>query len=328
MGDLNELIEKYERLDWNGLLRKDLGQYSLEETKDSFDRIKKIFDLILKSPMLQRLSSQIQQVVQSRLNEFIVFAGTVQNDFRDTGARNQWIERIKNQEHGIIDHLLKYYDYFKIADPTNENELLKIENDFRKKADQLEEKVRKADQILNQAQERAVKVEAHEYGEFFKETARKNDSRAKNAFTCMLVSIFSTAVFSFILLWGELYIDFEENLNLFEKIIKAISEQNIFLKLVFVSLGGYLISHFSKTYSAESHLYYLNTQRQNALDSHKQILDSIRDTKSENDKEIANAILLELTKAIFDANDTGYLKNCGSSQNPTNNFVEITKNLK
>jgi len=51
-------------------------------------------------------------------------------------------------------------------------------------------------------------------------------------------------------------------------------------------------------------LYNLNIQRQNALNSHKQILDSIIATQSENEKEIRNAILLELTRAIFDTKET------------------------
>jgi hypothetical protein len=55
-------------------------------------------------------------------------------------------------------------------------------------------------------------------------------------------------------------------------------------------------------------LYNLNTQRQNALNSHKKILDSVQATDSENEKEIRNAILLELTKAIFENKDTGYIK--------------------
>lgn len=117
-----------------------------------------------------------------------------------------------------------------------------------------------------------------------------------------------------------------EGANFWSNLFNTINTQNIIIKFVVLSLGGYLISHFSKVYSAEKHLYNLNIQRQNALNSHKQILDSIVSTESENDKEIRNAILLELTRAIFENKDTGYLK---GSHNPTstNQIIEISKTL-
>lgn len=85
-------------------------------------------------------------------------------------------------------------------------------------------------------------------------------------------------------------------------------------------------SYFSNTNLTEKHLYNLNIQRQNALNSHKQILDSIIATQSENEKEIRNAILLELTRAIFDIKETWYLKSWWQWQ-ATNQIIEITKTL-
>jgi hypothetical protein len=79
-------------------------------------------------------------------------------------------------------------------------------------------------------------------------------------------------------------------------------------KFFILSVGFYLANHFARRFYAEKHLYNLNTQRQNALNSHKKILDSVQATDSENEKEIRNAILLELTKAIFENKDTGYIK--------------------
>ena len=94
-----------------------------------------------------------------------------------------------------------------------------------------------------------------------------------------------------------------------------------------ISLGFYLIAHFSKIHSAEKHLYNINTQKQNALESHQQILQSIAPTESENEKEIRNAILLELTRAIFDPKDTGYSKTNNQISSPTSQIVEISKSI-
>ncbi len=110
-------------------------------------------------------------------------------------------------------------------------------------------------------------------------------------------------------------------------IFNTINSQNILIKFVVISLGVFLIAHFAKVYAAEKHLYNINIQKQNALESHNQILNSVIATESENEKEIRNVILLELTKAMFDAKDTGYLK--GHSQNsiPNNSIVEISRTM-
>ena len=109
-------------------------------------------------------------------------------------------------------------------------------------------------------------------------------------------------------------------------LLNTINSQNIIIKFIILSLWWYLISYFLNTNLTEKHLYNLNIQRQNALNSHKQILDSIIATQSENEKEIRNAILLELTRAIFDTKETWYLKSWWQWQ-ATNQIIEITKTL-
>ena len=86
-----------------------------------------------------------------------------------------------------------------------------------------------------------------------------------------------------------------------------------------------IISVLKNEYLAQRHQHILNQHRHNALDSHKEILDAIQKTESESDKEIANAILLELTKAMFSPQDTGFMKN---SKNPSQSqVIEVSKSL-
>jgi len=48
-----EILKQYKNIDWDKLLRKDLGQTGeLNEVKQNFDRIKSIFDKIISYEVL------------------------------------------------------------------------------------------------------------------------------------------------------------------------------------------------------------------------------------------------------------------------------------
>src|SRR3989344_5445924 len=97
--------EEYKKIDWNKLLRKDLGEYSLEVTRPNFDRIKSIFDEILNYPNLDQLSDNFKNQIQGDLNTFIAFTNQVINNFQNTGERQSWIDQIKNKEFEIYQNL-------------------------------------------------------------------------------------------------------------------------------------------------------------------------------------------------------------------------------
>ena len=72
--------------------------------------------------------------------------------------------------------------------------------------------------------------------------------------------------------------------------------------------------------------YTLNKHRHNAINSHNELLDPILKTENESDKEISNAMLLELTKAIFSPQDTGFVKD-QKNNSSENKIIEISKSL-
>ena len=290
--------EEYKKIDWNKLLRKDLGEYSLEVTRPNFDRIKSIFDEILNYPNLDQLSDNFKNQIQGDLNTFIAFTNQVINNFQNTGERQSWIDQIKNKEFEIYQNLSHVYRYIKDFDPGRDERLKEVIKKSEERIKKLNEDLSKTETLLQQAQKNAVQSEVMEYGNFFGNEALKNEITAKINRRLMFISVALTATLSIVFLQNISFIS-SEKLTFFENILQTVNTQNILIKFVLLSLGGYLISHFSKVHSTEKNLYNLNIQRQNALNSHKQILDSIVATESENEKEIRNAILLELTKTIF-----------------------------
>lgn len=318
--------EEYKKIDWNKLLRKDLGEYSLEITKPNLDRIKSIFEEILNYPNLDQLSNQFKNQIKNQLNSFVQFANQIITSFQNTSDRQNWIDNIKNKEFEIYQSLSNVYSYIKDFDPGRDTKLKDVIKKSEERIKKLNEDLLKTEELLQQAQKKAVQSEVIDYGNFFGQEARKNEIVANRNRWFMFGSVVITALISIIFLQNIKFIS-SENSTFFENILKTINIQNILIKFVLLSLGGYLIAHFSKIHYTEKNLYNLNIQRQNALNSHKQILDSVIATESENEKEIRNAILLELTKAIFANHETGYLKGSKDNPNPSNQIVEITKSF-
>jgi hypothetical protein len=321
------LLEKYGNLNWNKLLRKDLGEYNLDEAKPIFDRIKDVFDSLLKNPALENISQNFTNQISSELTKFLQLSENVVNSFQNTNERPQWIEKIRNQEHSIIVSLGHYFNYLTNIDPSKNEELKRYIVEAGNKVKELGDKLKTVDELVEGARKTAQKAEIQSFGSFFGDCAKDNKVKAIVAFWLMMVSIIATMLLSIGYLQNIHFIK-EGDMTIWENLLNVINSQNIIIKIVIISLAGYLIAHFSKVYSAEKHLYVINTQRQNALNSHRQILKSIQSTGSENDLETANAILLQVTRAIFDNQDTGYLKDANSPTAPMNQILEITKTVK
>ena len=321
-----ETKKQYDAINWTQLLRKDLWEYSLEDSQQQLERIKSIFDDILNYPYIENLSASFTNQVQSQLQNFVNFSNQIINNFKDTTQRQTWLDNIKNKEYEVFQNLSPVYNYIQTFDPSKDEKLKELVKSSEDRIKKLNIDLTKTEKLLNEAQKKATESEILEYWNFFWTEWGKNKTNASINFYLMLTSIVFTFILSILFLQWVGFVS-DENTGFWGNLLNTINTQNILIKFVVLSLGGYLISHFSRVYSAEKHLYNLNIQRQNALNSHKQILDSVISTESENEKEIRNAILLELTKAIFESKDTWYLK-WMQNPNPTNQIVEVSKTLR
>lgn len=316
-----DLLKRYKNLNWSSLLRKDLGNYSLVDAKPTLNRIKKFFDSILLNPALPNLAQSIQNEIQSQLIDFLNYCDNTIKTFSDIGQKEQQLEEIRNREHQIINALGKYSYYFSEIDPAKGVEFKKYSEEAKEKVEELNRKIKEVDEITKHAKKQAQEKEVAQFGIFFSEEAIKNKLIARIALGITGLFVFLTIFLAYKFLAG---IEFNQDkeLSFWENIFQIIHSQSIIFKIIIISLGGYLISLSSKIHSAEKHLYTLNTQRQNALNSHRQILKSVQATESQNDLETMNKILTQVTKAIFENQDSGYLKN---PSNPIHQFLNFKK---
>ena len=82
----------------------------------------------------------------------------------------------------------------------------------------------------------------------------------------------------------------------------------------------YILITCGNNYRAQAHNYIINKNKQNALSTFETFV------KATNNEEIRNAVLLQTTKAIFSNPKSGYLKEDGSDDEPTQ-IIEIVKDM-
>lgn len=320
----DDLLKQYKELDWNKLLRRNLGEYSLEKSKEDFNITRKIFDDVIAYAELNAMPEDYIADMNDTLRNWLDLCGEIIS-FTDTTQKGYYINRIRQEKFDITAGLTEVMICMQMFDANKNERLNETTRVYDEKIKQLDEKLKKTEKLLESSQVTATKREVSEYGNFFGKEAGANKENAKNNFWFMIVSIVITALVAVFILWGINFVSADKGILL--DLLNTINSQNILLKFVVISLGAFLIAHFSKVHAAEKHLYNINTQKQNALESHNKLLNSVIATESENEKEIRNAILLELTRAIFDAKDTGYLKGYSQNSTPTNSIVEISRTI-
>ena len=184
---------------------------------------------------------------------------------------------------------------------------------------ELEQELKKTQKTQSQIEAQAVKKEASRYGDFFKTEAEKNRK---------LSWWFGLGGFGFALLsagFAHFYLRFGENIKA-DSFVELLIKGDVINKFFIFSVIFLIIFVLRREYLALRHQFTLNRHRQNALRSHKEVLKSIKETGTESDKAIANAILLELTKSMFTPQDTGFVKN-QSDNSSGSKIVEISKSI-
>ncbi len=318
--NLKNTIEDYKQTNWGKLLKEDLGEYNLKEIKPYLDFIKNFIDPLVESS--RKLSTHQQNLLINLLNEFMNLREQIKNH-TDTSQNQTIIDSSINFKNHILDNyqhlsmalkIQQEYDPDKIPGKP-EIEIKKYQSAVKEMKEILEQ-ARRAQSRLS---EQEVKAEASRYGDFFKIEAEKNKKMSWCFGIGFLVSSLMAGGYAH---W---YLKFDSNIKA-ENFIELFIMGDMINKIFIFSIILIIISLIRREYLALRHQFTLNTHRHNALSSHKEILSSIKKTASESDKEISNAVLLELTKSMFSPQDTGFVKN-QTAISSGSRIVEISKSL-
>ncbi len=317
---LKSLIENYKKTNWSALLREDLGKHNLKEIKPYLDFAKNFIDPLVENP--DKLSGNLQNHLIQLLGQFIQWRETIKAH-ADTRQNQEVVNNISGFKDWILDNFSNLRIALDIQDRYSSDQVVtKPEVDIKQyisARETIEQELKKIKQTQSQLSEQMVKSEAKFYGDFFNKEANKNKKLSK-----IFGGVF--LLFSIASCWlAYKFLTFDQNItanNFIELLIKG----DVINKVFIFSVILIVISLIKKEYLALRHQFALNTHRQNALNSHKEILNSILRTENESDKEISNAVLLELTRSMFSPQDTGLVKDQKNTASDSK-IVEISKSL-
>ena len=179
-----DLLKQYEEIDWNALLRKDLGSHSLKGAKASLNRIKQIFDDILGYENVYVLSRNYLTIVGEELVSWIDFCEEIKK-FGDTAEKQNFIYRISQKETNIFNALSQVISYVQTFDP-RKNEQIK----------EIDEKVTEVQETVKKTKEKVTEVQ--NFQDIFKELRdeyKKGEGRWFWASIVMVIVVISSLLY-------------------------------------------------------------------------------------------------------------------------------------
>lgn len=183
-------------------------------------------------------------------------------------------------------------------------------------AQQNEEKRKESfDQIYVQLQNQLAEKPVSQYKEIFSGQAKKHGIMS----WIWLIAIGGLS-YLFIHISGKLIVDIGTIVNQEDQLITILA--SLFTKGFYLSLIFLILNRVIKNFAAEKHLEVINTHRQNALETFDTFV-----AAAEGNRETRDAVLLAATRAIFEANQSGYLSAKTSSSDTANPVQQIIKEV-
>ena len=311
--NLRRLIERYKETDWNSLLREDMEDHHLKESKKDLDILKRFIDTIINSSLFPSLYIHYQdQLIVSLIRLERLKRRMLQ--YKSGDKKLFILNMVKDVASNIFSKLQPLFSLIaplQDRDKFLKSNILKIAEDIKELERSAKELKKQQSQIVGQS----VGIEASRYGDFFKKEAEKNErsaTRYMRLITGVSLLFFLLAYFIF---------KFDSSIT-YKNIPELIIKGNLINKFFIFTVALLFLSILRRGFLASNHQYTINIFRHNALYSHKEILASIQKTEDNSDKEIYNSILLEFTKTMFSHQDTGYIKEEGKSHS---SITEIPK---
>ena len=218
-------------------------------------------------------------------------------------------KKVRQLEDQVKTTLTDAEEKFNTTVSTEADRLQKINEEAQQKEEKRQEIF---DELHIQLQNQLTEKPISQYKAIFDHQAEEH---RKNARFWMWMAITATAVFGgvFILLSIFLKSGGTELTGIL---------QNLFTKGFVLSPIYVWLNRSIKNHTAQKHLEVINVHRQNALETFDTFV-----AAAEGNRETRDAVLLAATKAIFDANQSGYLSTKTSGSDNTSPVQQIIKEV-
>jgi hypothetical protein len=303
------------------LVRPSLGEASFEQARSEFEETIDLFaelapDEVLTSlpyPALEKIAARAESTTRviDQIQQFALAAQANPIETRDVIANAFEAENRQNQD--LLHRYIAAAAYRALDVSAVKREVDAAVSEARRKADELVAEqsaiTKQMNDALRAVQESAGKAGVTIQSQIFADEADEHRKAAqtwlKSAAGFGLAALIVTIVGLFVLRPGS-----TKNAS---DIVGYAAGRVVLLSLLLFGLG-----YSARQVSAHRHNEVVNRDRQNALSTFEALV------TASDDVETKDAVLLEATRSIFTAQQSGYLKNETDQQSP-NTILEIVR---
>lgn len=268
---------------------------------------------------LAQLPVNRKAVIENLFSQFLYLVRQIQTFDPSQGnpqsIRDGIANQIRNHHEELFENAFPYLDIFILLKKNSESELEKLNNQAKEFVSKIEDQKKNVDQITNALREASAELGVSKFADVFNNQAEQNKATADK---WLYVSIGLTAGIIF-LLWTT----FDQlNAVLKDSIDFKISLQILLTKALIFSFASIVFYQAVKNYNANMHLHALNKHRRNSLASFQAFVESTDDVR------IRDTVLIQATKAIFEAGETGYISSKNTSSIGALETIKIAEQTK
>jgi hypothetical protein len=321
---LTNLITKALELYNNNLVsRSEWGEINFNEASHDLERAKIILSYLKILPLEYLSDNAINQISQA-INSLTPILDQINKFSITNGSPTTNRDGIQNQLHGQVDNLYSQaanwipflsYQRGDVAENINKltNTLNQAEQLIEQTKIQINQDKTEIDTIIMATREASASAGA---AVFTKDFENESDTQEKSA-RRWLIATGSGALFTILVASG-MWIHAESSAvaglsN--SQVIQTVAAKLIILTML---LSGTM--WIARHYKAIKHLATINRHRSLSLRTLKAF------SAAASDEQTKNAVLIEVTRAIFQTSQTGYLDGLSSDDSPTK-IVEIARTL-
>jgi len=236
--------------------------------------------------------------IKSYLEHFLQYIEQIQN-FNPTqgnpqSERDNIASHIRSNYNQFYEHLLPRLKLFILEKEVSSKKTEELVKQAEEAILAIQKQKEQGDEILKALRETSAITGVSKFAGVFGDQAKQNK---KTANIWLGVSVFAAIAIGGFLWWIlEQLIDVIQGGADFQ-----ISLQIFLAKILLLSFFSVVFYQVIKNYNANMHLFTLNKHRENSLASFQSFVESTEDPK------IRDTVLIQATKAIFEAGETGYV---------------------
>lgn len=312
MDEIKPIIEKLNQVNIDALKREGRDF----DFSDIHPLIAEIFENIKSLQIFPEfwvyLPQEKRNTIKSYLEHFSSHIEQIQNfnpsQGNPQGVRDSLAANIRSSYNQLFEHLFPLLKLYVLEKELSTKKIQEIVEQSQHAIDEINEQKQEGEAILKAMREASAVAGVSSFAGVFGEQAEKH---RKSAILWLIASILAAVAIGGFLWWifGQLVETIKGGVEF------TVSLQIFLAKILLLSFFSVVFYQIVKNYNANMHLYTLNKHRENSLKTFQAFVESTNDPKTK------DAVLIQATKAIFEAGDTGYV----SSKDGTITGMETIK---